>query len=88
MDNRSTRRWLTNELLPRHLNLAGFIRGIAASVKLGAAPRAHGAAHERAHQAGAGSTRARCGIITPFAYRLFAAPARSGVGLDQSTLAA
>ncbi|SPA29932.1 hypothetical protein CBM2637_B10114 [Cupriavidus taiwanensis] len=38
MDNRSTRRWLTNELLPRRLNLGAFIRGIAVSVKMGAAP--------------------------------------------------
>ncbi len=63
MDNRSTRRWLTNELLPRRLNLGGFIRGIAASVKLGTPRNA---------PFGAGFSGVRCGIITPFAYRLFA----------------
>ena len=63
MDNRSTRRWLTNELLPRRLNLGGFIRGIAAIVKMGT-PRIRAGS-------GAGIARARRGIITPFACRLF-----------------
>ncbi|CAG2156938.1 hypothetical protein LMG26411_05402 [Cupriavidus numazuensis] len=38
MDNRSTRRWLTNELLPRRLNLGRFIRGFDVTVKLGVIP--------------------------------------------------